>query len=108
MAMIDCPECKKAISDSSRKCPHCDYALRSDTAMESAVKTTGEVLNTLVTIAVLVGMSFAAIHFNDWVTWGFCIFCWVGYFASLLNEHISKTEQKPEQTSPQSETVRNE
>ena len=29
MALINCPECKKEISDTARKCPHCGYAVKS-------------------------------------------------------------------------------
>ena len=29
MALINCPECKKEISDTARKCPHCGYTVKS-------------------------------------------------------------------------------
>ena len=29
MALINCPECKKEISDTARKCPHCGYVVKS-------------------------------------------------------------------------------
>ena len=28
MALIECPECKKEISDSAASCPHCGYQLK--------------------------------------------------------------------------------
>jgi hypothetical protein len=28
MALITCPECKKEISDTANKCPHCGYIIR--------------------------------------------------------------------------------
>ena len=30
MALINCPECNKEISDSARKCPHCGYPLKEE------------------------------------------------------------------------------
>jgi uncharacterized paraquat-inducible protein A len=32
MAMVDCPSCKKIVSDSSGKCPNCGKALKTGTA----------------------------------------------------------------------------
>lgn len=29
MALINCPECGKQVSDTANKCPHCGYALKS-------------------------------------------------------------------------------
>lgn len=31
MALVNCPECQKEISDSARKCPHCGYPLKEET-----------------------------------------------------------------------------
>ncbi len=28
MALINCPECNKEISDKTRKCPHCGYPIK--------------------------------------------------------------------------------
>ncbi len=35
MAMIQCPECNKEISDQARSCPGCGYPLRPDPAVEA-------------------------------------------------------------------------
>lgn len=37
MALIQCPECKKEISDSVKKCPHCGYRIRKSTAGKKAL-----------------------------------------------------------------------
>lgn len=34
MALIDCPECKKGISDTVKACPHCGYPLISKTEVK--------------------------------------------------------------------------
>ena len=30
MALINCPECKKEISDKTNACPHCGYPIKKD------------------------------------------------------------------------------
>lgn len=76
MALIDCPGCQRSISDSSRKCPHCDYALRSDTVTESAFYSAKEIL-LLVATAVgfdvvlgAMGVSGVAVLWLTLLIWG--------------------------------------
>lgn len=37
MALINCPECKKEISDSNSKCPFCGYALKKDSKRRALI-----------------------------------------------------------------------
>lgn len=44
MALIQCPECGKEVSDKARKCPHCGYPLedidfeKEEAAMEKVLE----------------------------------------------------------------------
>lgn len=35
MALIDCPECKKQVSDTALACPHCGYSLKTKPAEQT-------------------------------------------------------------------------
>ena len=48
MALIQCPECGKQVSDKARKCPHCGYPLedidfaKEEIAEETSIETVGD------------------------------------------------------------------
>jgi hypothetical protein len=53
MALIECPECKKEISDSTKQCPHCGYSLESKSS-NGCLKTVGLIVLVPVLLFVLV------------------------------------------------------
>ena len=57
MALINCPECGKEMSDSVKKCPHCGYKIKSSKGMNKvllAVIIVGVCLAALVTVLIIV------------------------------------------------------
>lgn len=39
MALINCPECKKEVSDSAKTCPHCGYKLIEDEVQKTNIQS---------------------------------------------------------------------
>lgn len=60
MALIQCPECGKQVSDTARSCPHCGYNLaRRHQARRRAVVLLGLV------IAIIVGIAVYAVYEHE-------------------------------------------
>lgn len=45
MALINCPECKREISDKAKSCPHCGFSMAKDTANSYSIDTNTSELN---------------------------------------------------------------
>ena len=54
MSLIQCPECKKEISDSAEKCPHCGYQLTAEVVDQAKKKTSGKTIGCLILIAFII------------------------------------------------------
>ena len=58
MALIQCPECNKEVSDQSKTCPHCGFQLKgmSYDDKKKAGKLAGKVFLVVLAIAIFVGI----------------------------------------------------
>lgn len=73
MALINCPECKKEISDTARKCPHCGYAVKSvvkdiSTNKKTILKMTIAAIAVIVLVLAISIFSRPNIKMNDFNT----------------------------------------
>ena len=53
MALINCPECNKEISDAVKNCPHCGYPLRKKNGIKLSLKTVGIITGVLLMAALI-------------------------------------------------------
>jgi len=79
MALINCPECNKEVSDQSSKCPHCGYTIKGMSYDDK--KRVGKIILWIIGIIVAI------------------VLCVIIYDASTvsydeLNERIEKSRQK--------------
>ncbi len=73
MALINCPECGKEISDTARKCPHCGYAVKSvfkdiSTKKNTIIKISIAAISVIAMIFVICILSRPNIKMDDFDT----------------------------------------
>ena len=54
MALIKCPECKKEISDTIKKCPHCGFKIKNNIDFKELLKNNKKMVYTIIGILLLV------------------------------------------------------
>jgi len=64
MALINCPECKKEVSEKAQTCPHCGFQLRDDDLPRKPKKVNG-CLSVLIIAVVLISVMFFLGIFSD-------------------------------------------
>lgn len=55
MALINCPECGKDMSDSLKKCPHCGYKIKNEKKLVDKKKIKKLIIPIVILLAVLIG-----------------------------------------------------
>ncbi|MHB0897514.1 MAG: zinc ribbon domain-containing protein [Spirochaetales bacterium] len=69
MALINCPECKKEISDHVEACPYCGYPLKKEAAKENEVQKSGKakklVISILIAVIVICSAGYAYINYSN-------------------------------------------
>ena len=63
MALINCPECNREVSDIAKKCPHCGYTLQemAKERLKKTVKEKRKLIRNIVISLVALGCVFAAV-----------------------------------------------
>jgi hypothetical protein len=55
MALINCPECEKEISDKAKECPHCGYNVEQKRLSLKMTKKLKFILLSIITVSIIVG-----------------------------------------------------
>lgn len=98
MALVDCPDCGKRISDNARACPHCDYALRSASPSEQSFDVLKRALQYLFML-LLLGVAI----FTGWMGWVFFILYLIGMCIDAVRREnrAAKKDVKPPVRNPE-------
>jgi hypothetical protein len=85
MALIDCPECGKEISDKAPHCIHCGYRQESPTAEATTIEATGKSWKAMQAIGAVGGAVSLSLAYSSDVGSGFQIlFSFIGACCCFL------------------------
>ncbi len=87
MALVNCPECGKEISDSAKSCPHCGYPLSEDNTEKKASPLGASPVSVVAfVLSILALVSF----FATGVIWGMAGFMTLSLIMGLIDNAFIK------------------